>query len=179
VGLDFDGYALGGLAVGEEREEREKIVAEFVPQLPMGKPRYLMGVGYPQDLLFAIASGVDLFDCVLPTRCGRNALLFTTQGTINIRNARFREDDSPPDEACACPVCSRFSRAYLRHLFLSKEMLAPRLASWHNLYFYSQLISAIHTAIKENMLTSFTRIFLERYGSPREELLIEEESDEE
>lgn len=176
--LDFDGYALGGLAVGETEEEREGIVAEFSPQLPEDRPRYLMGIGRPEDMLFAVSAGIDIFDCVLPTRCGRNALLFTASGPINIRNARFREDDAPPDEACSCPVCTRFSRAYLRHLFLSKEMLAPRLASLHNLYFYADLMSAIRAAISEGMLASFGKVFLEKYHSEDEEIKLEECSDE-
>jgi queuine tRNA-ribosyltransferase len=165
LALDFNGYALGGLAVGEPEGQREGIVSEFAPQLPAERPRYLMGVGYPQDILSAVACGIDLFDCVLPTRCGRNALLFTTRGPINIRNARFREDDQPADPACSCPVCKRFSRAYLRHLFLAREMLAPRLASWHNLYFYTDFFIALRKAIGEGILGEFSRVFREEYAS--------------
>jgi queuine tRNA-ribosyltransferase len=173
MALDFDGYALGGLAVGEPDKQREEIVAEFAPQLPAERPRYLMGVGYPQDILSAVACGIDLFDCVLPTRCGRNALLFTTQGPINIRNACFREDDQPADPSCSCPVCRKFSRAYLRHLFLAREMLAPRLASLHNLYFYADFFNAIRKAIGEGILGEFSKLFLERYRSSGEETAVE------
>ena len=138
--LGFDGVALGGFSVGESREEMHALVAALGPRMPADRPRYLMGVGTPQDLLAAVAAGLDLFDCVLPTRNGRNGQALTWHGRVNLRQARHREDDAPLDPSCTCPTCTTWSRAYLRHLFVSKEMLGPRLVSLHNLWLYGELM---------------------------------------
>src|SRR5262249_49734370 len=144
--LDFFGYAIGGLSVGEQPAEMYRIVEVTAPALPRDRPRYLMGVGRPQDLLEAIARGVDLFDCVLPTRNGRNALAFTSGGPVRLRNLQFARDPRPLEEACPCAAC-RHSRAYVRHLFLAGEMLGPILVSLHNLTFYQRLMADARAAI--------------------------------
>jgi queuine tRNA-ribosyltransferase len=144
---DCDGYALGGVSVGEGREHVRRIVADWGPRLPAERPRYLMGMGLPEDLVAGVAAGFDMFDCVVPTRHGRNAQLFTSEGRLNMRNARFRTDPGPPDPCCDCPVCRRFSRGYLRHLYVSGEMLAPRLGTIHNLFFYLSLMRRMRDAI--------------------------------
>ena len=141
VALDFPGYAIGGLSVGEGRALMIETLAHTTPALPPDKPRYLMGVGTPQDLLLAIAHGVDMFDCVLPTRNGRNGGVFTWQGRVRIKNARHADDPDPLDPSCGCPTCRRYSRAYLRHLFISQEMLALRLLSLHNIWFFQKLMA--------------------------------------
>jgi queuine tRNA-ribosyltransferase len=148
--LGFDGYAVGGLAVGEPVEELYEMVECCEALLPAKKPRYLMGVGTPLNLLEAVARGMDMFDCVLPTRNGRNANFFTRAGTMNIRNAQYKTDFSPPDAACGCYACSNFSRAYLRHLFLVKEILGLQLATIHNLSFYLWLMREARKAIVEH-----------------------------
>jgi queuine tRNA-ribosyltransferase len=155
VGLDFDGYALGGLAVGEDRETRSMIVQKTVTFLPADKPVYLMGVGKPRDIVQAVAGGVDMFDCVLPTRNARNGTLFTRRGTLAIKNARYREDERPIDERCGCYTCSRYSRAYLRHLFMAKELLVYRLNTIHNLFYYMNLMQDIRRAIREEKFIDF------------------------
>lgn len=147
VEQDFDGLALGGLSVGEPKEELLRGVRAWAPLLPAGKPRYLMGVGYPEDLVEAVAAGVDLFDCVLPTRNARNGMLFTRAGRMVIKNARHRLDEAPIEEGCECPCCRRFSRAYVRHLFLGGEMLAGRLMTLHNLHHYMRHMARIRGAI--------------------------------
>jgi len=144
---DFPGYALGGLAVGESEDERLRVLQAVTPQLPEDRPRYLMGVGYPQDIVAAVAHGIDMFDCVMPTRHARNGHLFTAAGIINIRNALYARDTGPIDPACGCSTCARYSRAYLRHLDRCKEILGVRLATMHNLYFYLQLMREIRSAI--------------------------------
>jgi len=159
VGLDFDGYALGGLAVGEDRETRSMIVQKTVAFLPADKPVYLMGVGKPRDIVQAVAGGVDMFDCVLPTRNARNGTLFTRRGTLAIKNARYREDERPIDERCGCYTCSRYSRAYLRHLFMAKELLVYRLNTIHNLFYYMDLMQDIRRAIREKRFIDFHRRF--------------------
>jgi queuine tRNA-ribosyltransferase len=159
VGLDFDGYALGGLAVGEDRPTRSTIVQETVTFLPSSKPVYLMGVGKPQDIVQAVANGVDMFDCVLPTRNARNGTLFTRQGTLGIKNACYREDERPIDGRCSCYTCSRYSRAYLRHLFMAKELLAYRLNTIHNLHYYMDLMHDIRRAIRAKGFTHFRKSF--------------------
>ena len=164
VGLDFDGYALGGLAVGEDRETRSTIVQETVTFLPPERPIYLMGVGKPLDIIQAVASGVDMFDCVLPTRNARNGALFTRRGMIAIKNARYREDESPVDEQCGCYTCSHYSRAYLRHLFMAKELLAYRLNTIHNLSYYMDLMRDIRRAIQERRFTDFLECFDHKAG---------------
>jgi queuine tRNA-ribosyltransferase len=155
--LDLPGYALGGYAVGEAPAEMWEGVARDAPRMPAGKPRYLMGVGTPEDLLAGIAAGIDLFDCVLPTRTARNGLLFTSQGKLTIRNARWADDEGPADPACGCYACRTFSRAYLRHLFKAGEILALRANTLHNLYFYLQLMAEARSAIEAGRFEAFRR----------------------
>jgi len=150
--LDLPGYAIGGLAVGEDRAARNACIEWSTAILPEGKPRYLMGVGTPADILDSVRRGVDMFDCVLPTRNGRTGQVFTRSGVLNLRNARFAEDALPPDPGCRCFVCTNHSRAYLRHLFMTREMLGPILATHHNLFFYADLMERIRTAIREDTL---------------------------
>ncbi len=154
VGLDFAGYAIGGLSVGEAPEEMYTAIDATVPHLPERRPRYLMGVGRPADLLAAITRGVDLFDCVMPTRNGRNALAFTGAGTLRLRNLRFQRDDRPLEDDCPCPAC-RHSRGYLRHLFMAGEMLGPILLTAHNLTYYQRLMAAARAAIEEGRFAEF------------------------
>jgi queuine tRNA-ribosyltransferase len=154
VALDFDGYAIGGLSVGEQPTEMYRVLAATCPTLPRQRPRYLMGVGRPVDLLEGIRHGVDLFDCVMPTRNGRNALAFTDQGTVRLRNLGHRDDAGPLEEDCPCPACQR-SRAYLRHLFLAREMLGPILLSIHNLTYYQRLMARAREAIARDAFQSF------------------------
>jgi len=161
--LDLPGYALGGYAVGEEPEETWAGVARDAPLLPRDKPRYLMGVGTPADLLEGIAAGIDLFDCVLPTRCARNGLLFTSRGKLVIRNARYADDGRPADPACACYACRTFSRAYLRHLFKAGEMLGLRLNTLHNLHHYLDLMAGGRRAIEDGRFQAFRRERLDGY----------------
>jgi queuine tRNA-ribosyltransferase len=145
--LPFDGIACGGLSVGEPKEEMRAMVAHTGPLLPIGRPRYLMGVGRPDDLLHAVAQGFDMFDCVLPTRAARHGLLYTSRGTLAIKHARYREDDAPPDPACGCPTCRRHSRAYLRHLYVSGEPSAATLMTVHNLTAILDLMRGIREAL--------------------------------
>jgi queuine tRNA-ribosyltransferase len=145
--LGFPGYAIGGVSVGEGKELQREMVALTAPLLPEGKPRYLMGVGTPADILFAVSCGVDMFDCVLPTRNARNGTLFTSEGTLVIKQARYAEDPLPADVECGCPTCRSFSRAYLRHLYLQKEILSAMLLTVHNLHFYARLMEGIRQAI--------------------------------
>jgi len=152
--LDFDGFAVGGLSVGETAQEMYRITAITCPELPVDKPRYLMGVGRPVDLLESIARGVDLFDCVMPTRNGRNALAFTDQGELRLRNARHRHDTRPLEQNCPCIACHH-SRGYLRHLFHAGEMLGPILLSIHNLTYYQRLMAGARKAIKRNRFAEF------------------------
>jgi queuine tRNA-ribosyltransferase len=147
--LGFDGYAIGGLSVGEPKQDMLRILNHVAPLLPEDKPRYLMGVGTPADLVAAVAQGIDMFDCVLPTRNARNGWIFTSEGTLKLRNARFRSDLRPLDEACACYTCSNFTRAYLHHLQRVNEILGAHLNTVHNVYFYQSLMSEIRTAIEE------------------------------
>jgi queuine tRNA-ribosyltransferase len=155
VALGFDAYAIGGLSVGEPPEVTYEVVAHTAPQLPADRPRYLMGSGMPDDLVECVARGVDLFDCVLPTRNARNGQLLTRRGPISIKNARYAEDASPPDPDCACYTCRTFSRAYLRHLFVAGEMAAATLNTVHNLYFYLDTMRSIREAI---MLGTFEKL---------------------
>lgn len=160
VPLDFEGYALGGLSVGEPPAQMYEIVGATAPHLPAGKPRYLMGVGTPQDIVEAVARGVDLFDCVLPTRNARNGQLLTRFGPLNIKNARFAEDDAPPDPECGCYTCRNFSRAYLRHLFAAGEMTSSILNTIHNLSFYLDTMRRIRQAIAFGTFASFKQEYL-------------------
>ncbi|MDQ6679885.1 MAG: tRNA guanosine(34) transglycosylase Tgt [Pseudomonadota bacterium] len=159
--LDLPGYAIGGVSVGEPKAEMQRIVAHTPHRLPAAKPRYLMGVGTPEDLIDGVAAGVDMFDCVMPTRNARNGHLFTRFGDLKIRNARHRSDELPLDPSCACPTCARFSRAYLHHLDRCGEMLAPMLASVHNLHFYVNLMREVRTAIDTGGFGSFAKQFKE------------------
>ena len=163
TGIDFSGYAIGGLAVGETKEEMYTVLDATCPHLPANKPRYLMGVGAPEDIIEAVSRGVDLFDCVLPTRIARNGALLTPTGRLNIRNARFAEDSRPIQEACACYTCRTFSRAYLRHLIISREISGLRLATIHNLHFTLQLMEQIRTEIVQGTFASFRTRFLHAY----------------
>jgi len=153
--LAFDGFAHGGLGLGEDASRRDELVAIANAALPDGRPRYLMGLGRPQDLVAAIAAGVDLFDCVLPTRNGRHGVLFTSQGLLRIRNARFQSDPEPIDPTCDCPACREHSRAYLRHLVMENEILGARLASIHNLRFYLRLLEQARAAIETRRFAAF------------------------
>ena len=166
VAIGFEGYALGGLSVGEPPALMYDIVAHTAAQLPAAAPRYLMGVGTPADLVQAVARGIDLFDCVLPTRNARNGQLFTRRGPLAIRNARYASDTRPPDPECGCPTCRRHSRAYLRHLALAGEMTGATLNTLHNLYFYLDTMRAIRNAIESGTFNLFSSSFLECY-SPR------------
>lgn len=153
--LDFPGYAIGGLSVGEAPTDMYDTLDFTVPMLPADRPRYLMGVGRPVDILEGVLRGLDLFDCVMPTRNGRNATAFTSEGTLKLRNLKHRTDPRPLDPECGCPVCQRFSRAYLRHLFIAKEMLGPILLSWHNIAYYQQMLKKLRTAIREGRSAEF------------------------
>ncbi|MFI5455464.1 MAG: tRNA guanosine(34) transglycosylase Tgt [Isosphaerales bacterium] len=164
VAQDFDGYAIGGVSVGEERDLVRQALEVTTHLLPVDRPRYLMGVGRPQDILDAVATGIDLFDCVLPTRNGRNATCFTEKGYVKLRNAAHRRDTSPIEEGCDCLACRRFSRSYLRHLFLAKEMLGPILASIHNLTYLHRLTSKIRAAIADGRFVQFRLEVLEALG---------------
>lgn len=163
--LNLDGYAIGGLAVGESAEEMYNIISCVEPFIPSGKIRYLMGVGTPVNILEAVARGVDIFDCVMPSRNARHGHLFTSQGIINISNAKYELDDSPIDETCQCPTCKNFSRAYLRHLFKCGEMLAMRLSVMHNLYFYNNLLEEIRASIDENRFEAFYKAKVDVLGN--------------
>jgi queuine tRNA-ribosyltransferase len=159
VQIGFEGYAIGGLSVGEAPEVMYDIVSRTAPRLPVDRPRYLMGVGTPSDLVEAVARGIDLFDCVLPTRNARNGQLFTSGGRLNIRNARYAEDDRPPDPACECYTCRTFSRAYLRHLFMAGEMGAATLNTLHNLHFYLDTLRRIRESVSFGRFESFRVAF--------------------
>lgn len=153
--IGFDGYAIGGLAVGEGQELMFTMLDSTTPLLPRDRPRYLMGVGRPEDIVGAVARGVDMFDCVMPTRSGRTGQAFTGRGTVNIRNARHMRDPRPLEESCACPCCRNYSRAYLHHLFRAGEMLGPMLLTWHNLEHYQSLMRAIRAAIASDRYAAF------------------------
>jgi queuine tRNA-ribosyltransferase len=155
----FDGYAVGGVSVGEPKEEMERIVAHTAPRLPAGRPRYLMGVGTPEDIVHAVAAGFDMFDCVLPTRNARNGWLFTRHGDVKIKNARHREDTGPLDPQCACYACRHFSRAYLHHLHRANEILGARLNTIHNLHYYLELVAGLREAIAGGTLGEFRSRF--------------------
>lgn len=153
--MELDGYAIGGLAVGESHAEMYRILDEVVPYLPEEKPTYLMGVGTPENILEAVERGVDFFDCVLPARNGRHAHMYTNKGKLNLLNAKYEKDDSPIDDTCGCPACRRYSRAYIRHLFKAKEMLAMRLCVMHNLYFFNSMMEEIRQAIEEDRFHAY------------------------
>ncbi|MGV8081611.1 MAG: tRNA guanosine(34) transglycosylase Tgt [Syntrophales bacterium] len=161
--LDFEGYALGGLSVGEPKEIMEDMVSGTASLLPREKPRYLMGVGTPADIVRSVSSGIDLFDCVLPTRCARNGLLFTNTQKVVIKHARWREDENPLDETCDCYTCRNYSRAYLRHLYMAREILAMVLNTIHNVRFYLRLMERIREEIRRGNYSIWQREFLDRW----------------
>ncbi len=162
--IGFDGYAIGGLSVGEPKEDRARVLNSLLPDMPADKPRYLMGVGTPEDIVEAVRLGIDMFDCVLPTRNARNGHLFTRCGAIRIRNSCYRNDTRPLDEECRCYTCRNFSRAYLRHLDKCGEILGSRLNTIHNLYYYQELMSGLRQAIERNRLNEFVAWFYEQRG---------------
>ena len=161
VDIGFEGYAIGGLSVGEPKEDMLRILAHTAPRLPAGRPRYLMGVGTPEDLLDGIAAGIDMFDCVMPTRNARNGWLFTRFGDVKLRNSRYRADNAPLDETCACPTCRTFSRSYLHHLQRVNEILGARLNTVHNLHFYLDLMRQARAAIEQGRYAAFREGFLQ------------------
>jgi queuine tRNA-ribosyltransferase len=163
VSLDFPGYAIGGLSVGEPKEETLRTVEETSALLPPEKPRYLMGVGFPEDIVEAVARGVDLFDCVVPTRNSRNGTVYTSRGKLVVKNAAFARDWGPIDPDCACETCRRYSRGYIRHLFNTGEMSGPRLATYHSLYFYLHLLDEMRQVIREGSFREWRREFYRRY----------------
>jgi queuine tRNA-ribosyltransferase len=165
--IGFDGYAIGGLSVGEPKEDRARILNAVVPTLPTGKPRYLMGVGTPEDIVEAVRAGIDMFDCVMPTRNARNGHLFTRFGAVRIRNQTYQDDIRPLDEACGCYTCRHFSRAYLRHLDKCGEILGARLNTIHNLYYYQELMAGLRVAIAAGTLSAFvTNFYRQRESLP-------------
>jgi queuine tRNA-ribosyltransferase len=169
VEIGFEGYAIGGLSVGEEKSVMWKVVAELAPEMPPNQPRYLMGVGTPEDLLEAVSHGVDMFDCVLPTRNGRTGQAFTSRGKMNVKNAQWALDTKPLDESCECSVCKRHSRAYLRHLYMSSELLASVLLTHHNLAFFLDTMRRVRQSIRSGDFTNFRREFTEGLKANEEE----------
>ncbi len=163
VEMNFDGYSLGGLSVGEPIELMYQMVEQFGSELPFDKPHYLMGVGMPLDILKAVSSGMDMFDCVIPTRYGRNGSAITRNGLLVVRNGIYSEDPRPLDETCSCKVCARFSRAYIRHLLNSEEILGPRLVSYHNVHFFLNLLSEIRKHLKAGTFWKFYKDFVSSY----------------
>ena len=166
--IGFDGYAIGGLSVGEEKSVMWDVVERLTPFMPAQSPRYLMGVGTPEDLINAVACGIDMFDCVLPTRNGRNGQAFTSQGKLNVKNAQWTEDVRPLDESCHCSVCWRYSRAYLRHLYQTGEMLAAILLTHHNLAFFLDTMRRVRQAIRSGDFSKFRQEFVERTQTPKD-----------
>ncbi|WP_318708980.1 tRNA guanosine(34) transglycosylase Tgt [Candidatus Acetatifactor stercoripullorum] len=166
--MELDGYAVGGLAVGETHQEMYNILEEVVPYLPDHKPTYLMGVGTPANILEGVERGIDFFDCVYPTRNGRHGHLYTNHGKINLFNAKYELDDRPIEEGCGCPACRRYSRAYIRHLLKAKEMLGMRLCVLHNLYFYNTMMEEIRAALDENRFAQYKKEKLERMSTHQE-----------
>ena len=157
--IGFDGYAVGGLAVGEGQELMFQVLDQTTPHLPAKRPRYLMGVGKPSDIVGAVRRGIDMFDCVLPTRSGRTDQAFTRMGQLNMRNARHKDDTRPLDPNCSCYTCRHYSRGYIHHLGMAKEILGATLLSWHNLHYYQDLMRGLRNAIAEGALDAFTAIF--------------------
>jgi queuine tRNA-ribosyltransferase len=164
INIGFDGYAVGGLAVGEPKEERERVLGEIEPHLPADRPRYLMGVGTPEDLIESVRAGIDMFDCVMPTRHARNGHLFTSTGVVKIRNAQYERDTRPLDDNCTCYTCRNYSRAYLKHLDRCGEILSSRLNTIHNLHFYLNLMRRIRAAIEANEFEAFARSFYSAFA---------------
>lgn len=162
--LEFDGFAVGGLSVGEEKEKTYEILSFTTELLPKDKPRYLMGVGTPEDIIFAVSVGIDMFDCVFPTRAGRRGLFFTSMGRVNIRNKKYEKDFSPPDPNCECYTCKNYTRAYIRHLIKSDEILGYRLTTIHNLYFFKNLMKNIRNSIMNGSFSEFSKTVLLSYS---------------
>ena len=169
MALDFPGYAIGGLSVGEPKKIMYETLELLESRLPADKPRYLMGVGEPEDLLEGVKRGIDMFDCVLPTRLARHGTAYTATGKLVVRNAQYAEDFGPLDPECSCRVCRRYSRAYLRHLIKSGEILGLRLLSYHNVHFLVELMKRIRESLENNTFEVFRRSFLEKYRTKREE----------
>jgi queuine tRNA-ribosyltransferase len=169
IEIGFDGYAVGGLAVGEPQSAMFETLEATVPHLPVDRPRYLMGVGKPADLAGAVLRGIDMFDCVLPTRSGRNGQAFTREGALNLRNARFAEDETPLEADCPCPACTRFSRAYLHHVVKANEIIASMLITWHNLVHYQRLMADLRRAIAEGTLAEYVASLTLRQAQGEEE----------
>ncbi len=166
LAIGFDGYAVGGLAVGEEQAAMFETLDATIPCLPRGRPRYLMGVGRPDDIAGAVARGIDMFDCVMPTRSGRNGQAFTRDGTLNLRNARHADDPAPLDEACTCPACRQFSRAYLHHTVKAGEIIAAMLLTWHNLTYYQDLMAELRAAIAQGRVGALAAQVAQIYKRP-------------
>jgi len=166
VGIGFDGYAIGGLSVGEPHEERDRVLDFTVPELPPDRPRYLMGVGRPEDIIAGVLRGVDMFDCVMPTRNARNGYLFTSRGVLKIRNARYEQDTGPIDDECDCATCQTYSRSYLRHLDRCNEILGSRLMTMHNLRYYQNLMQGLRGAIEAEKLEDFVADFKAKQQRP-------------
>mgnify|MGYP000235586495 FL=1 len=160
IEMDFNGYAIGGLSVGEPKEEMMEVLSYLPDHMPQDKPRYLMGVGTPLDLVEGVASGVDMFDCVMPSRNARNGYLFTSEGVVKIRNAKYKKDTGPLDPNCACSTCSNYSRSYLHHLQKTNEILGSRLNTLHNLFYYQELMQSMRSAIQANTFSTFRKSFL-------------------
>ena len=169
VAMDFDGYAIGGLSVGEPKDEMIKVLDYVGHRLPEHKPRYLMGVGTPADLVEGVRRGIDMFDCVMPTRNARNAHLFTSQGLLKLRNARFKDDVRPLDPNCDCYTCQNFSRAYLHHLDKCKEMLGAQLNTIHNLHYYQHLMQGLRQALEQGRFTAFAEEFYQNQARLQDE----------
>ncbi|MDO8891792.1 MAG: tRNA guanosine(34) transglycosylase Tgt [Sulfurimicrobium sp.] len=166
VNIGFDGYAIGGLSVGEPKEDMLRILAHTAPKMPANKPRYLMGVGTPEDIIDAVSQGIDMFDCVMPTRNARNGWLFTRFGTVKIKNAQYRLDTAPLDETCTCYTCRNFTRAYLHHLHRLGEILGARLNTIHNLHYYQELMQGIRAAIEQGRFPEFVQEFRQARATP-------------
>jgi queuine tRNA-ribosyltransferase len=160
IEMDFNGYAIGGLSVGEPKEEMMEVLSYLPDHMPKDKPRYLMGVGTPLDLVEGVASGVDMFDCVMPSRNARNGYLFTSEGVVKIRNAKYKKDTGPLDPNCACSTCSNYSKSYLHHLQKTNEILGSRLNTLHNLFYYQELMQSMRSAIQTNTFSTFRKSFL-------------------
>ncbi len=178
VNIGFDGYAVGGLAVGEPKEDMHRILEYVCPQIPADKPRYLMGVGKPEDLVEGVRRGIDMFDCVMPTRNARNGHLFVSDGIVKIRNAKYREDTSPLDPECDCYTCKHYTKAYLYHLDKCGEILGARLNTIHNLRYYQRLMAQIRQAIEEDRFEAFVQEFYAKMGKPVPPMQSEIKSDE-
>jgi queuine tRNA-ribosyltransferase len=169
--MPFDGFAIGGLSIGESPDLMQKMTYFTAPLLPQDKPRYLMGVGRPEDLVEGVYAGVDIFDCVMPTRNARNGTLFTSEGQVNIKNARYQDDAGPLDPECPCEICTQYSRAYLRHLFVAGEALSARLNSIHNLTYYIRIMQQMRQAILENRFDEWRDSFYTRRNTPKPETI--------